>query len=225
MLDSCEGNLPMRLQLSKLWPVLTLTTGAMLLLSGAAQAGPIDSSSSGLDQAQGCGDAPCAFDVIYNLDASAPVTGNLDITGSTLDFTISLASATLSGSDGAVSSITFSDVTYSGSFAITLDGSGGATITDQIATIAGTVTPDIGGASVFNAINVNTTGLCTGVDTASPTCGLIFGGPTSDFSADVNGNTRYFRHTVAVSVIPEPGTALLLGLGLGGLATATSRRR
>lgn len=220
MLDSCEGKLPMRLQLSKVWPVLAATSA--LLLAGSAQAGPIDSGSSGLDQAQGCGDAPCAVDVIYNLDASAPVTGNLDITGSTLDFTITLASATLSGSDGAVSSITFSDVTYSGSFAITLDGSGGATITDQIATIAGTVTPDIGGASVFSAINVNTTGLCTGVDTASPTCGLIFG-PTSDFSADVNGNTRYFRHTVGVSVVPEPGTALLLGLGLGALAT--TRRR
>ena len=222
MLDSCEGNLPMRLQLSKACSVLTFTTGAMLLLSGAAQAGPIDASASGLDQAQGCGDAACAFDVLYNLDASAPVTGTLEITGSTLDFTISLASATLSGTDGAVSSITFSDVTYSGSFAVTLDGSGGATITDQIATIAGTVTPDVGSASVFSALNVNTTGLCTGVDTASPTCGLVFG-PASDFDADVNGNTRYFRHTVDVSVVPEPGTALLLGLGLGALAT--TRRR
>ena len=122
----------MRLHLLKSGPLLAL--GSLLLFAGAAQAGPIDSASSGLDQAQGCGDPPCAFDVIYNLDASAPVTGDLEITGSTLDFTISLASATLSGSDGAVSSIDFTGVTYSGSFAITLDGSGGATITDQIVT-------------------------------------------------------------------------------------------
>ncbi|MCR9095518.1 MAG: PEP-CTERM sorting domain-containing protein [bacterium] len=212
----------MRLRFSKAVPVLALS--GLLFSASSALAGPIDPASSGLDQAQGCGDSPCAFDVIYNLDASAPVTGDLEITGSTLDFTISLASATLSGSDGAVSSIDFSGVTYSGSFAITLDGSGGATITDQIATITGTVTPDIGGAVVFNAINVNTTGLCTGVDTASPTCGLIFGGPTSDFSASVDGNTRYFRHTVDVSVVPEPGTALLLGLGLSGLASLNRRR-
>ena len=137
----------MRLHLLKSGPLLAL--GSLLLFAGAAQAGPIDSASSGLDQAQGCGDPPCAFDVIYNLDASAPVTGDLEITGSTLDFTISLASATLSGSDGAVSSIDFTGVTYSGSFAITLDGSGGATITDQISTISGTVTPDIGGAVFF----------------------------------------------------------------------------
>lgn len=175
---------------------ISLATTATLMvgiMAGAASALTIDPTASGLDSAQGCGDSGCFFDQIYALDASAPVTGSLDITGLTLDFTISLASASLSGSDGAVSGVTFSDVTYSGSFAVTDAGGGLYNILDQTATISGTLTPTgAGSAAAFSAVDVNTVGTCQGTPGASLTCGLIFG-PASDFNADVNGNTRYFR--------------------------------
>lgn len=203
-------------------PTLLAAAFAAVILPSAAQALTIDPGASGLDQAQGCGDSACFFDVIYNLDASAPVAGSFDITGATLDFTITLASASLSGSDGAVSSIALSNLTYSGSLTVVDEGAGFYSITDQISSISGTMTPDAGLASAIAATNVNTVGLCQGTPGAALQCGLTFG-PSSDFDGLVNGNTRYFRHTVDIAAVPEPTTALLLGLGLTALS-ATRRR-
>lgn len=206
---------------------LAVSAAALLTLSaGAVHALPINPASSGLDAAVGCGDTACFFDVLFTLDASAPVSGEavIDVSGIVplLVFNVTLDSATLSGSDGPVTGVTFSDVTYSGSFLLDFDGTR-YNFLDQNATISGTLTPSGAGSPVFfPGVSANTTGSC--LDTGTLTCGFLFGAGTG-FAVDVNGNERYFRHTVDIAVIPEPGTALLLGLGLAGLATRRGRER
>ncbi|HPG27005.1 MAG TPA: PEP-CTERM sorting domain-containing protein [Myxococcota bacterium] len=206
-----------RLSFRPLIPTALRVTLLALAVASPASALTIDPGASGLDIASGCGDAACFFDVRYGLDASAPVSGTIDITGGTLGFSIDLASATLSGTDGAVTGVTFSTVTYSGSFAISDLGGGQYGFTDQLATVTGTLTPSGAGSAVaLNAAGVNVSGTCDGTPGSSLVCGLIFG--PAGFSADVNGNLRYFRHVVDVNAVPEPGTALLVGAGLAWLA-------
>jgi hypothetical protein len=203
---------------------LGLAALVILALSAAPlSALTINPSSSGLHVARGCSSASCFGTQIYSLSGAPSVTGSFDIVGTTLSFSIDLVAATLTGNDGAVTAVDFTNVNYSGSFTVDVDSATEFSFLDQDATVAGTLTPVGAGSLVdFDIFPVNVTGNCSGTPGSSLACGLQFGAGVG-FEIDVNGNPRFFNHTVNIFSVPEPGTALLLGLGLSGLAV--NRRR
>ena len=194
----------------------------------SASALAIDPDNSALEKAIGCADSFC-FPTLFESSTPTPVTGSINLVDDVLSFSIQLASAELmatNGSDGGVESIVFSDVTYSGSVTVT-PGAGQAIAIDlgQLVSVVGSVTPiGAGGPSTFQASQVLLTGGCSGSAETALICGLIFE-PDLDFNAEVNGNTRSFQHVVDIAAaVPEPGAAVMLGLGLAGLASASRRR-
>lgn len=205
-----------------------LVLGSLLAVPyGAAQALTIDSATSTLTDAQICASPTVLSCLVPLLDLNGSPNvaagGTLDIAAGTLSFSFSLPTASFSGADGAVTGATLSNVTYQGSFGVTLSGGNRYQFQDQLTSISGTLTPiGAGAATAFAQASVNTTGECVGTPGSSFICGFLFGPVGSNVS--VNGNTRYLRQSVNLTVIPEPGTALLLGLGLAAIASAGRRR-
>jgi hypothetical protein len=88
-----------------------------------------------------------------------------------------------------------------------------------------------GPGDTLSLASVRVSGSCTLVNADSTgTCGIVFGqsGATNfripTANANFGGYDRWVQHTHNVAVVPEPGTILLFGLGLGGVALLHGRR-
>jgi hypothetical protein len=170
-----------------------------------------------------------------------PTTGTITIdTGAnTIGFSLGAASVLLdadpslgqAAADDGATSLVFTGGSYSGA-GITVSaapGPLGSTVytigTGQVASVSfvdvEAVGAGPGGPLSFAATRV--TGSCLVNTNGTGQCGLTFGpAGTNNFripgGAAFGTYDRYVRHTINVGVVPEPGTLLLLGAGLGALA-------
>jgi hypothetical protein len=170
---------------------------------------------------------------------AATGTITLDSTAGTVAFNMNVASSTflsIAASDNGVDEIEFTNVTY----AATLTGATFTPVAGDTVISWGAQTPG-GGNSVSGTYeqlllggNVNgpdafvvgarvNAGTCTLTAAGHLTCGFIFGpGGTPQFTLDVGPDatpvTRRVVHSLNVVAVPEPGTAVLLILGISGIA-------
>lgn len=197
----------------------------MALQAGDAGALPVSAASVG--SARGCVDQACTSQTLTFGSSSGGGSGTLDIVGTTLTFSMTLASTTLvpiSGTDNGVTQLVFTGTSYTGSATLLALGGGFYSILSGSAAISGTQTPSgAGSAGPFAAADALLSGTC--IDSGgSISCGIVFG-PSNDFSFSLNGQTRHFTHTINVTAVPEPGTALAVGAGLAGLGLLGARVR
>jgi hypothetical protein len=223
---------------------IALLLAVLLLAPGLGHSASFVVSGGGVDDAAACIDVGCGDpnDPTMTLTTlpEALVSGTISIdTGLlSLDLNLSAASLDLStggvvggATDNGVSDILFSSVVYAAT-GLTLSDLGSGVyglVGGQTASVSGDQTQVDNATTVqsssFAAPSASISGQCF-VNALGGTCGLTFG--SGGFSLDVgpSGSTdpRFIRHTMNVTLVPEPSSSLLLGAGLAALALLRRRR-
>jgi hypothetical protein len=177
-------------------------------------------------------------------NAHDPASGTitLDSAAGTVALSATVASGTfldISGPDNGVDEIEFTGLSYTVTLTgatFTPDGFGNTTIswlaqTPGVTSVAGSYEQLLAGGNVngpdpFSAIARVSAGTCTLTSVNTLVCGFIFGrsGFSLNVGPDATPQSRGVVHTINVVAVPEPGTALLLGLGVVGVALRRNRR-
>ena len=171
----------------------------------------------------------CALQSNFDGVPGGPITGTITHAGgiADLDIALTLHSATLSGGFGAVTDIVFTNVSLTNTQTAfeplpnTIQGMG------STGTVAGTYElfdgggGSIGGPQAFSLNNALYSNLSCLIPNPSGQCGFTIGG-ANNFVLDIDGTDHTFDLTFGV-IVPEPGTAALLALGLAGMAIRRQR--
>jgi len=204
-------------------PGFLVALALLTLGGGSARALPLPVVTAAVGGGQGCTTSACGASATLSWSSSSGAgSGTVDLDAGllTLTFSITLPSSTflpISGpNDNGVTQLDFTTVTYAGTAPLMDLGGGFFWILGGSASVSGTQTPTgAGSAGLFSASDSLLSGSCQDIS-GSVYCGITFSAP-NDFNFQVNGQTRYFTHTVNVTAVPEPTAALQFGCALLGL--------
>ncbi len=221
-----------------------LAIGAMLIAPLAASASPVVYSitTNGLDGAHICSSGTnCTGTKTFQYEPPVPNgldpasgTITLDSGAGTVAFNISVASATFLAigdvADNGIDEIEFTTLNYTGTLTgVTFTPSGPDTIISWLPQNVTTVTgnyeqllngSNVNGADPFSVSANMPTGGCTLTSAGHLTCGFTLG-PGGPFVLPVGSDAytvnRRIVQTLNVVAVPEPGTAILVALGVASI--------
>lgn len=202
-------------------PTLLLALGLSAATGASALTLPVV-GGPGLDQGQICStSALCPGTPLLSLIGTAAVTGSFTYNAGpgTVDFSLTLAA---NANFGAAQLLAGSTISATGVPVIAAPLGGGAFVITQIGPASGLASPVL--LSPVLPVLANTPAIsaltCT-VGTGADQCGVSVGPAGLEIATQFGNVNAFLTYNVNV---PEPGTALLLVGGLGGLAVAARRR-
>jgi hypothetical protein len=167
----------------------------------------------------------CSEGANFSTDDRGSVSGSISIVGTgltTADVVLSIPSTRMSGFFEGVSEIAFTSVTIAGSIPVMASGDMGSTF--QVISL-GVGSGEVNGSYDEGSGPNSIPGLLAELanlqclwSAGVGQCGVQVG--REDFDLEVGGESHDFVWLADLTIVPEPGTGWMLGLGLVGLAVA-----
>ncbi|MBW2267801.1 MAG: PEP-CTERM sorting domain-containing protein [Deltaproteobacteria bacterium] len=214
--------------------IAVMALGLALFVAGPATAAVFTfDDPDGLDDGLACATSESTCDLLtkdFSIGTFGAASGTIAVVGTSASIAITVPSVTFVGSYDGVEEVVFTDVSYSVSGWFTMDFGGTLTgLGSPTGTVSGTYEQfdagsiSVSGPTAFSESVSFSNLLCTNT-APSGVCGFSVG-TLRDFQLDVGAVTpasHDFTHTFNLAA-PEPGTAVLVGLGLLGLGLRRRR--